>query len=387
MTSPLELAITAVSNSRYAFFKFISANDAGTTGGHQAGFYMPKSTIPLMFEDGPGIKGTNKDRLIQIKWQNEFTTDSRFIYYGKGSRNEYRLTRFGKGFPFLKEGNVGDLFILAQPEEDEYLAYVLQTDEEIEDFLNAFNLSPTDSNQLIEKSALTIDQCFQSYIEQLTVEFPKTIALAKQARTCFNQFKQVKPTDVLKHPDAILLDWVKSEYELFRALENNRYQELIKYPLGSVDNLVAIANTVLNRRKSRAGKSLEHHLEEVFYLHQLEFATQAKTEGKKKPDFLFPNETAYQDPLFQSKQLTLLAAKTTCKDRWRQILNEAHRIPQKHLFTLQQGISKNQLIEMQKANVQLVVPKAYKIAFPKEFRPQILSLGEFIAEVKAKQNS
>ena len=61
-------AITAVNKARYAFCKFISANDVGATGAHQAGFYIPKNCWPLMF-DAPGIKGTNKDRFIKIRWQ------------------------------------------------------------------------------------------------------------------------------------------------------------------------------------------------------------------------------------------------------------------------------------------------------------------------------
>ena len=53
----------------------------------------------------------------------------------------------------------------------------------------------------------------------------------------------------------------------------------------------------------------------------------------------------------------MLVVKTTCKDRWRQILNEADRIPVKHLFTLQEGVSVNQFQEMCESNVRLVVPK------------------------------
>ena len=47
------LAVAAVSRSRNAFCKFTSANDAGSTGAHQAGYYIPKSAWPVMF-DCPG---------------------------------------------------------------------------------------------------------------------------------------------------------------------------------------------------------------------------------------------------------------------------------------------------------------------------------------------
>lgn len=41
------LAVAAVSRSRNAFCKFTSANDAGSTGAHQAGYYIPKTHGPL----------------------------------------------------------------------------------------------------------------------------------------------------------------------------------------------------------------------------------------------------------------------------------------------------------------------------------------------------
>lgn len=112
MSDIVNLAVESVNKGKNSFCKFISANDAGKTGAHQEGFYLPKNSVSLMF-DTPGVKGENKDRFVQIKWQNDFTTASRFIYYGQGTRNEYRLTRFGRGFPFLTEDNVGDLFILS----------------------------------------------------------------------------------------------------------------------------------------------------------------------------------------------------------------------------------------------------------------------------------
>lgn len=169
-------------------------------------------------------------------------------------------------------------------------------------------------------------------------------------------------------------------------MENDRYAELIKNPFPSVEELVISANTILNRRKSRAGKSLEHHLEEIFRISELIFQTQVTTENNKKPDFLFPNIEAYHNPNFNENNLILLASKTTCKDRWRQILNEADRIKTKHLFTLQQGISKNQLAEMKQYDVQLVVPKAYLSSFPPEHRADIMILEEFVSRVNETQN-
>lgn len=389
MRIDLENAKQAVYRSKTAFCKFIAANDAGATGAHQEGFYIPKNSIPLMF-DKPGVKGTNKDRFVKIKWQDSFETDSRFIYYGQKSRNEYRLTRFGKGFPFLKEENVGDLFILCHISDDYYEGFVLQTDDDIEDFFTEFNISASETNQLIknvsvEKEENVLQKCFNEYIQSLTIDFPASIELAKQARVCYNIANRLTSEVLLKNPDKNLLGWINTEFELFKSLENDRYKELLTKPFGSITEFIDTANTILNRRKSRAGKSLEHHLSEMFKIASLKYETQVITEENKKPDFIFPNRLSYFDKNFNDKNLIFLASKTTCKDRWRQILNEADRIKVKHLFTLQQGISLNQLQEMYKYQVQLVVPDQFISTFPIQYRDKIMTLDTFIKYVRSKQ--
>jgi hypothetical protein len=112
------------------------------------------------------------------------------------------------------------------------------------------------------------------------------------------------------------------------------------------------------------------------------FSSQAESDPGKRPDFIFPSEAAYRDPSFPSEKLRMLAAKTTCKDRWRQILNEADRIQVKHLLTLQEGVSENQFKEMTEAGVKLVVPRALHDSYPKDIRQNLLSLKEFINNVR-----
>lgn len=382
-------AIDSVIHSKTSFCKFISANDAGKTGGHQEGFYIPKNSISLMF-DAPQVKGSNSDRFVTIKWQDEFETSSRFIYYGKKTRNEYRLTRFGKGFPFLTDNHVGDLLIISHINGDFYEGFVLESDENIEDFFTAFNLSPEETNRLIDKTNFVsptekIYDCFREYLSSLLIDFPVTAELALNARSCFNKIHGITDQIILEEPDRILLNWLSAEFDLFKTIENDRYSTRIKSPFQTVEELVGCANTILNRRKSRAGKSLEHHLTEIFTKSGLRFDTQVVTEENKRPDFIFPGAANYHDINFDANRLIFLAAKTTCKDRWRQVLNEADRIPEKHLFTLQQGISANQLAEMYTYNIKLVVPKPYISCFPPIYHDQILSLEYFLGFVKNRQ--
>ena len=73
------------------------------------------------------------------------------------------------------------------------------------------------------------------------------------------------------------------------------------------------------------------------------------------------NETQFIGVIKAVEKLASLAAKTTCKDRWRQVLNEADRLrsQNKFLCTLQQGISSAQLEEMKSEKVVSVVPQRY----------------------------
>lgn len=78
----------------------------------------------------------------------------------------------------------------------------------------------------------------------------------------------------------------------------------------------------------------------------------------------------------------MLAVKTTCRDRWRQILNEAERVPAKHLLTLQEGVSEAQFGEMTRAGVQLVVPAGIMKNFPTTVQPHLQTLESFIGDVR-----
>jgi len=388
MNKNTEQAVISVKNGEIAMSKFITPNDVGATGGHQSGFHIHKNTSRVFFET-EGKKGENKDHFIKIKWQNDFETDSRAIYYGVGTRNEYRLTRFGRNFPFLNEDNIGDLLILVKMDGSDYEGYVLRTDDEMEDFFDTFGMSPMDTNAVIETDGLKdIQQDLNALLTEKALafkEFPTTVVVADLAREIFKTTYGVKEAYIKANPDKIILDWVSIEYDFFKALENQLCSEILNAKFEDTESFVKAANSIANRRKSRAGKSLELHLEELFKIREVRYETQVYTEARKQPDFIFPGSKEYHDMTFPSEGLISLASKTTCKDRWRQVLNEADRIETKHLFTLQQGISSNQLSEMYEHGIHLVVPQAYIGTFPQEFRDRISPLNSFINFVETTQ--
>lgn len=380
-------AIQSVLNGQRAYCKFLSANDTGLTGAHQAGIYIAKPSIPILFDE-PGVKGENKTKWVKIQWQNnDIVTDTRFIYYGRGTRDEYRITNFGHGFPFLRPEYTGALFVLVKCDEEDYQGYLLNTDEDIDQFLDAFGLSPTETNRLINVDQIqpeTQEQiAIQEFIAGLAVDFPASEEMSEAARRIHSMVYRRPEHDNI-NPDRRIIEWTNMEYTLFRAIEHARYGQTIAHGFSSVEDFITMANIVLNRRKSRAGKSLEHHLSAIFDSYGLIYDAQAVTEGNKKPDFLFPSQAAYHDAAFPTDRLISLAAKTTCKDRWRQVINEADRLRNspKYLCTLQQGISPAQMDEMYSERVVLVVPRSYIASYPADRQHRIWPLSRFIDYVR-----
>jgi hypothetical protein len=193
-------------------------------------------------------------------------------------------------------------------------------------------------------------------------------------------------SDSALDPDRRLLRRRECEFEIFRSVEQAIELPHITAGFATVDDFVSRAQTVLQRRKARSGRSLELHAKTIFTEERLvegtHFAHQPESEPGRRPDFLFPSAAAYHDPSFPAERLRMLAVKTTCRDRWRQILNEADRIPAKHLLTLQDGVSEAQFREMTQAGVQLVVPAGLICRFPAQVQPALQTLESFIGDIR-----
>jgi len=193
------------------------------------------------------------------------------------------------------------------------------------------------------------------------------------------------------NPDAALMAWLTHEEALFRRLERRVVMERLEQGFGAgdtldVDGFLHFSLQVQNRRKSRMGRAFENQLEAVFRAFDLGFETQAVTEHGNTADFLFPGAAAYHNPLFPDEGLTMLAAKSTCKERWRQVLPEARRIWPKHLITLEPAISTKQTDQMRAERVQLVLPLAIQSSYDREQRTWLLSLSDLIEKVRGKRS-
>lgn len=214
-------------------------------------------------------------------------------------------------------------------------------------------------------------------LEPFGRSFPPTLDFSAFARAT------LKGVSAFDDPDHALVAWMEREEILFKRLERAIVAEGIRQGFTDeggedVDGFLKFSLSVQNRRKSRAGFAMEHHLAEIFRAHKIRFDRGPITENRSRPDFLFPSAAEYHDPTYPADRLTMLASKASCKDRWRQALSEADRIQRKHLVTLEPGISESQTNEMRDRKLQLVVPSGIHATYLPKQAAWLMNLRSFI---------
>lgn len=224
-----------------------------------------------------------------------------------------------------------------------------------------------------------------SIIERFGLTFPTTSIMSDLARQTMPEVRAELD------PDWALMTWLDHEEAMFRRLERRIVSERLREGFvdedtTDVDGFLKFSLSVQNRRKSRMGHSLEHHLAAVLRAFDVRHERGAITEHRHKPDFLFPDAPTYHSaPPGGTTTLMMLGAKSTCKDRWRQVLSEAQKIPRKHLVTLEPGISAHQTDQMEASNLQLIVPQPLHGTYSLPQQSWLWGLTDFIQEAKRRQ--
>jgi hypothetical protein len=379
-----------VSGTGWVWFgKRLSANDTGATGGHQVGLYVPRE-LALIVAPELAEQTLNPRRQLQFDLvSHDQAGRINLIYYNNrtvtptGTRNEFRLTGFGGRSSAVQDpASTGAIVIMAfRPDTSEVSAWLADTVFE-EDVIEAV-IGP------IEPATVVLRLVAGTGLPTIVVTTPADCkpgieTLPPAWSKAYPPGRDLTAEAVSRRPgtgavpDKRLVDRYECEYGLFQVVETALTLPLIAKGFGTVDAFLSVAQTIANRRKSRAGRSLELHLAAVFDEEAVSYERNQTTEGKRKPDFLFPSGAAYKagDPTL------MLGVKTTVKDRWRQVLDEAARIPEKHLFTLTEGLSEDQFAQMEDARLRLVVPESNVVKFPPTVRPKLLTLTGFIGLVK-----
>lgn len=384
------------------YVKRLSGNDTLANGTHQAGPYVPKD---LLFEVFPEL---DQDKLNPEVWF-DLSIDShadqrrvRAVWYNNklhgGTRNETRLTNFGgRSSALLDPENTGALVVFAfvrTSGRPAYRCHVWVCHNEAEEDSVECQVGPVDPGQgLIRLAGSDAVSPFPAPIQRGSCWLerseipPAWLEQFPSGEDIVKKSVELQPARSLP-PDKRLMKRRECEFDVFRSLEEAKeLPEIMQHKtFTDINQFLKLAQSILQRRKTRSGRSLELHTRIIFTESGLsegrDFTYQPHTEEGRRPDFVFPSEEAYRDPNFPQSSLRMLAVKTTCKDRWRQILNEAARIERKHLLTLQEGLSEQQFKEMVESCVQLVVPTPLHKKLSTRIRSQVMTLEQFIGETR-----
>lgn len=371
-----------------------------------------QGTKPLRSLLGEDDRRKIPTRFIWVSDGQEALSEEGFMSWSDVRKGKPRAAEFHlyySGNSVTERMREGDQLFLALQRDDSLLVIVTPAASTIQNqLLWLFSLpqqpDPVFSLQKIdEKHSVELDFATRYILEELGIEpeepeaarlddlierfglvFPTTRVFSEFARA---SLPKVSATD---DPDQALIEWMDREEQLFRRLERrivaDRVGNGFQSPGGTdVDGFLSFSLSVQNRRKSRVGLALENHLEAVFTAQDIRYQRGAETENRNKPDFLFPGGEQYRDQEFPAERLTMLGAKSTLKDRWRQVLSEAQRIEEKHILTLEPGISENQTSEMQAKHLQLVVPGRLHSTFRSRQQEWLMTVADFLSVVRARQ--
>jgi len=335
--------------------------------------------------------------------------DGSMTWYDARERNpqrtEYRL--YYSGNEIIDKAKAGDLVVVAMTKKDQLAVIVapqFSTSEkqllwlfDLEDAANkfAFKEFANENNDIgfagryiLSSLGIEQEETARDYLEDLLEKFGKSFPSTKE----FSEYARstVKDVSPIEEPDKTIISWLEREELLFKTLENVIVKEQLQKGFGAdgtdVDEFIKLSLSIQNRRKSRAGFSFENNLSVLFSINKLNFSHGAVTERNNKPDFIFPGIEFYHKENFDTRLLTMLGVKTTAKDRWRQVLSEAAKIPNKHLITLEPAISVNQTDEMKACSLQLVVPAPIFPTYTTKQQNSLISLKDFISQVNKNQS-
>lgn len=389
MSSPTQTLgdwLATIAGDEWVWFaKRLSANDTGLTGGHQVGFYLPGdfalTVAPELAEQVLNPRRRLNFTLLSHGQRSEPSLiyyNSRLVRGQMNGRNEFRVTGFGgRGSALQDPESTGSILVTAWDRANNVEAWLttsLVDEQTIESVLG-----PVEPGTLVTRTtsfagrpavSVTAHETCSPDIAELPPEWSQQFPAGRELTGEAVRRRPGSESDI----DGRLVDRYRCEFGLFRVVEAAHTLPLISAGFPTVEEFLAIAQTVANRRKSRAGRSLELHLAHIFDEEGLPYQTGGTTEESRRPDFMFPSISAYRS----DRPTLMLGVKTSVKDRWRQVLDEAAKIPEKHLFTLSEGVSPDQFRQMEGAGLRLVVPAENVRRFPPTVRPKLLTLADFV---------
>jgi hypothetical protein len=162
-----------------------------------------------------------------------------------------------------------------------------------------------------------------------------------------------------REPDRYLVEVLQVETDLFFEVEKAVHDSRLRAILdggGAVPEVLNWAMGVHQARRSRRGQSLQLHFASLLDARGIRYTAQCATEAGETPDFVTPGCPEYHEEAFPDARLRMVACKSTSKERWRQVLNEAQRINPKFLLTLDTALTASTIDQMLEAQLVPHIP-------------------------------
>ncbi|QKD00552.1 type II restriction endonuclease [Mesorhizobium loti] len=399
----------------------------GKRKNNQAGVYIPHEQRdsgffpPLQVKDRAGADGDEiREVFFRTVWPQsgvEEREDTRLVHYTRKGQ-ETHLTRvpkpaFADLLPasFLVMGRMNDrketffecLTIDSDSDEATLLADILNLQPDfLIDIFEPNERKKAELERILDFAEQVIAAWLAGNITSFAhdnASMPPTIDLARMARNSFlskyrletiNPFKLEAPGDVLREISRMI------EWDLFREYQRReRSVELVRLVLGDepkevgasaiirklIDELPSIDALMLSasqQRKSRAGYSYEHHIEAMLGDGNIPFEKQVILASKKRPDFILPSLAFIDSGKAGSETGLILSAKTTLRERWKQVEREKGSRPL-FLTTVDENIAGSVIEDMASIGVSLVIPESLRKAKETEYdgHSNVLSFRDF----------
>lgn len=380
-------------------------------------FFPPDSEVPVR-ADKPHIR----DMSVPISWPQapaDEQRDARYVRYtNKGS--ETHLTRLPRSiFASVWQASLLVVGRTRQMPGLEMQALLIDSRSAVCSMLEAkFDLRPDFQagvfdtpasgalpSREVDELQLFIDEAVEAVesgklhlLLQKYAEMPASETLSNQARQLWleqNPGRSLNPMVLKKPGDAVRQIVSGIEFDLYRLHEvRARGSKLVRLMLGdgeqpTVRSLVTrlvrdfggFYSEMLNasqQRKARVGTGFETHIRSLLDAGLVPYAEQ-KVVSSLRPDFVLPSVKLYQS---SSPEALVLSAKTTLRERWKQVTMEKRSCPV-FLATMDEKVAVASVRKMKEHDVYLVVPEAFKasgtvVDFAKE--PNVMSFGEFFRE-------
>lgn len=409
--------------------KKLSNNDrdwARYANKHQAGVYIPHEQRDSGFFPPLELKDRKDGKLDEI-WERKFRTvwpqvdepekKSRLVNY-RSKGEETHLTGVPKAaFAELLPASLLIMGRLKDGDEIFFECLTIDSDSDEATLLaDIFDLQPDfliDIFEPAERKRAELDRIL-NFAEQVIAAWiagnitsfahnnaamPPTVDLARMARDAYSRkyglekidpFKLEAPGDALREISRMI------EWDLFREYQRReRSVELVRLVLGDepkevsasaiirklIDELPSIDALMLSasqQRKSRAGYSYEHHIEAMLTDGNIPFEKQVILASKKRPDFILPSLAFIDSGTAGSETGLILSAKTTLRERWKQVEREKGSRPL-FLTTVDENIAGSVIEDMASIGLSLVIPESLRKARETEYdgHSNVLSFRDF----------